>query len=152
MFNIALSLPVVWRMVAYLFTDGSTEMKMIRSFHTGSVVLVALAATACASAPPVPEASLQAARQAIATAEAVDAGRSAPVEYGEARTKLSEADAAVVAGRMDSAERLALESRASADLAAAKTASLKALTVNADMKAANQVLREELNRNVGESK
>lgn len=127
-------------------------MQKQRNIHVGSIVLIGLTVTACASAPPVPEASLQAARQAITTAEAVDAGHNAPVEFGEARSKLSAADTAVKSGHMDAAERLALESRAAADLAAAKTASLKALTVNADMKAANVVLGEELNRNAGESK
>ena len=112
---------------------------------------MALAAGACASAPPAPDAALQAAQQAITTAEGVDAGRSAPGELAEARGKLNDANVAVKAGRMDSAERLALQSRASADLAAAKTASTKALAVNEEMKVGNAALMQELNRN-GESK
>ena len=63
-----------------------------------------------------------------------------------------EIDAAVKAGQMASAEQLALQSRASADLAAAKTASVKALAVNAEMKASNAALAQELNRNTGERK
>ncbi len=125
---------------------------MIKSIHLFAVTLIALAASACASAPPVPEASLQAARQAITTAEGVDAGHNAPGELAEARGKLAEADAAVKAGRMASAEQLALEARTSADLAAAKTASIKALAVNAEMKASNAALMQELNRNTGERK
>jgi hypothetical protein len=128
------------------------SMKKIPLIHIAAVTLAALAMGACASAPPVPEASLQAAQQAIATADGVDAGHSAPGELAEARSKLAEADAAVKAGRMASAEQLALQSRASADLAAAKTASMKALAVNAEMKTGNAALTEELNRNTGERK
>jgi len=127
-------------------------MKKFPPIYSCAVILIALAAGACASAPPVPEASLQAARQAITTAEGVDAGHSAPGELAEARSKLAEADAAVKAGRMASAEQLALQSRASAELAAAKTASIKALAVNAETKASNAALIQELNRNTGERK
>jgi hypothetical protein len=127
-------------------------MKKIKPIHLCAVALIALVAGACASAPPAPEASLQAARQAITTAEGVDAGRSAPGEMAEARSKIAEADVAVKAGQMASAEYLALQSRASADLAAAKTASAKALAVNAEMKASNAALAQELNRNTGERK
>ena len=127
-------------------------MKKIPPSYLCATFLVALAAGACASAPPVPEASLQAARQAITTAEGVDAGRNAPGDMAEARSKIAEADVAVKAGRMASAERLALQSRASADLAAARTASVKALAVNAEMKDSNSALTQELNRNTGERK
>ena len=127
-------------------------MQKTQLVHLGAVVLIAMAAGACASAPPVPEASLQAARQAITTAEGVQAAQNAPGELAEARSKMAEADAAVMAGRMAAAERLALESRVAADLAAARTASTKALAVNAEMKAGNATLVEELNRNSGDRK
>lgn len=127
-------------------------MKTIKPFHLCALTLLALAAGGCASAPPVPEASLQAARQAITTAEGVDAGHNAPGELAEARSKMAEADSAVKAGHMAVAEQMALQSRASADLAAAKTASIKALAVNAEMKASNAALMQELNRNSGERK
>ena len=61
----------------------------------------ALMIAACASTPPAPTAQLQAAQQAIATAERADAGRHAAVELGEARTKLAAADAAVREEKMD---------------------------------------------------
>jgi hypothetical protein len=95
---------------------------------------------------------LQAAQQAIASAEAIDAGHSAPGELGEARTKLADANAAVKDGHVTRADHLALESRAAAELAAAKTASLKARAVNAQMKSGNAALVEELNRNAGDSR
>jgi hypothetical protein len=128
------------------------SMKTNQPFYIGAMAVIALAAGACASAPPAPEASLQAARQAITTAEGGDASTNAPGELAEARSKMAEADAAVKAGQMASAEQLALQSRASADLAAAKTASIKALAVNAEMKASNAALAQELNRNTGERK
>lgn len=119
----------------------------------GMVCVLAVAlASACASTPPAPLASLQAAQQAITTAEGVNAGGSAPGELAEARRKLQEANAAVKDGRMVSADRLALQSRASADLAAARTASVKAITVNTEMKAGNAALAEELNRQGGVSR
>ena len=62
---------------------------------------------------------LQAAQQAIATAEKADAGRHAAVELGEARTKLAAADAAVREEKMDAAARMADESRVAAELAGA---------------------------------
>jgi hypothetical protein len=127
-------------------------MQQQRNIYAGFIAMAALAASACASAPPVPEASLQAARQAITAAEGAEAARNAPAEFNEARSKLTAADAAVKAGRMESAERLALESRAAAELATARTASLKALAVNADIKAANVVLEDELARKTGESR
>ncbi len=117
-----------------------------------SVVAAMAFGAACASTPPAPDASLQAAQQAITAAERIDAGHSAPGELGEARSKLAEANVAVKAGHMASAERLALESRAAAELASAKTASVKALAVNTEMKTSNAALLEELNRKGGESR
>ena len=112
---------------------------------------LALAASACASAPPAPLSSLQAAQQAITAAERLDAGHSAPGELGEARSKLLEANAAVENKNMAAADRLALESRASAELAAAKTASVKALAENSAIRTGNAAMTDELNRKVGET-
>ncbi len=118
------------------------------ALRLSAVAFVALSA-ACASTPPAPDASLQAAEQSITAAERLDAGHSAPGELGEARSKLAAAKVAVEAGRMASAERLALQSRAAAELASAKTASAKALAVNAEMKSSNAAMLDELNRNTG---
>jgi outer membrane protein OmpA-like peptidoglycan-associated protein len=71
---------------------------------------------ACASTPPAPTASLQAAQLAISNAERADASRYAGGELGEARTKLASADTAVKEQRMTMAERFAEESRAEAEL------------------------------------
>jgi hypothetical protein len=50
------------------------------------------------------------------------------------------------------AERLADESRAEAELASAKTANVKANTVNDEMRHSTSTLIEEMQRNSGESR
>ena len=107
---------------------------------------------ACASTPPAPTSQLQAAQQAIATAEKADAGRHAAVELGEARTKLAAADAAVREEKMDAAARMADESRVAAELAASKTATVKATAVNDEMKRSTGTLIDEMQRTTGEAK
>lgn len=105
---------------------------------------------ACASTPPAPTASLQAAQLAISNAERADAGRYAPGELGEARTKLASADTAVSQQRMTMAERFAEESRAEAELASAKTADVKANAVNHEMTRSTDTLLEEMQRRSGD--
>jgi hypothetical protein len=120
--------------------------------HVAAGFAGALMLTACASTPPAPTAQLQAAQQAIATAEQADAGRHAAVELGEARTKLAAADAAVREEKMEAAARMADESRVSADLAASKTATVKAAAVNDEMKRSTGTLIDEMQRTTGEAK
>jgi hypothetical protein len=105
---------------------------------------------ACASTPPAPTASLQAAQRAISNAEGAEAGRYAPAELSEARTKLASADRAVSEQRMTMAERFAEESRVEAELAAAKTADVKARAVNDELRRSNGTLVEEMQRNPGD--
>jgi len=112
---------------------------------TGVLILAA-----CASTPPAPTANLQAAQRAISTAEGAEAGRYAPAELSEARTRLASADAAIREQRMITAERFADESRVEAELASAKTADLKARAVNDEMKRSNDTLIDEMQRNSGD--
>jgi hypothetical protein len=105
---------------------------------------------ACASTPPAPTASLDAAKQAISSAERADAGRYAAGELNEARIKLAAADAAVTEQRMVMAERFAEGSRAEADLATAKTAAAKANAVNDEMRRSTGTLVEEMQRSSGD--
>ena len=109
-----------------------------------------LALTGCASTPPAPTGSLQAAQQAISSAERAEAGRYAPVELGEARTKLASANTAVSAQKMVTADQFAQESRADAELATAKTANVKAKAVNDEMRHSTGTLIEEMQRNSGD--
>jgi hypothetical protein len=113
--------------------------------------LLLLAVAACASTPP-PTANLQAAQQAISNAERVDAASLAAVDLDEARNKLSAAQRAVEAKKMLVAEQLADESRATAELAAARSTVAKANTVNEEMKRSNATLVEEMQRKTGDSR
>jgi hypothetical protein len=110
-----------------------------------------LALAACASAPPAPTASLQAAQQAIVTAEQANAGHFASGELGEARAELASANAAVSDQHMVTAERLANESRTEAQLAFAKTAYVKAQAINDEMTRSNGALIEEMQRKSGDT-
>jgi Domain of unknown function (DUF4398) len=123
--------------------------------HSGSRLRTAAGLTgvlmlaACASTPPAPTANLQAARQAISAAERAEAGRYAPGELGEARTKLASADTAVSEQKMLKAERFADESRTEAEFASAKTANVKAKGVNDEMTRSTDTLIEEMQRSSG---
>lgn len=114
----------------------------------GLAVTVAMAA--CASTPPAPTAQLQAAQQAIAVAERTDAGHYAPGELGEARSKLTAANAAVADSKMVAGARLAEQSQAEAELASAKTSAAKSSAVNADLSQGNSTLIEEMDRKSGD--
>jgi hypothetical protein len=109
-----------------------------------------LVIAACASTPPAPTAQLQAAQQAISNAERTDAGRHAAAELSEARTKLASANTAVQEERMVSAAQLADQSRVEAELASARTAAVKARTVNDEMKRSTGTLIDEMQRSTGE--
>ncbi len=111
-------------------------------FLTGSVMLF----SACASAPPPPSASIDAASSSIANAERANAGRFAAAELGQAREKLAQANTAVAEKDMIAAERLADESKVSADLAYARTEASKAATINKEMNLGAEALTEEMQR------
>src|SRR3982751_4664724 len=95
---------------------------------------VMLMSAAAFAGKPIPTSNLDAAQQAISNAERVEAANFAAVELGEARTKLAAAQQAVSEKEMIAAAQLADESRASAELAAARTGAAKASAVNADIK------------------
>ena len=113
--------------------------------------LLLFASAAFASAPP-PVTNLQAAQQAIANAERVDAASLAPVELGDARAKLSAAEKAVAEKEMVAGAQLADQARADAELAAARAGATKANTVNAEIKRSTATLVEEMQRKTGDSK
>jgi hypothetical protein len=108
----------------------------------------ALVLAACASAPP-PTAEIQAAKQAIDSAERADAGQHAPGELREARSRIASADEEVARKKMAMAARLAEEARAGADLATAKSSAVKAEAVNDEMKRSTAALVEEMRRTSG---
>jgi hypothetical protein len=118
------------------------------------VILPALVlfAGAAMAAPPAPVSNLQAAQQAIANAERVDAATHAGVELGEARGKLSAAQRAVEEKKMVVAQQFADEARAEAELAAAKAGAVKALAANEDIKRGTATLIEEMQRKSGDNR
>jgi uncharacterized protein DUF4398 len=130
-----------------LFTSASR-----RRLRIAAPGLVLILAAACATTPPVPAPNLQAAQQAIANAERVDAATHAAVELGEARAKLSSAQHAVDGKDMLTASRLADEARAEAELAAARAGAAKADAVNQDMKRSTATLIEEMQRKTGDNR
>ena len=115
-----------------------------------AALLSALFLAGCATTPPAPTERLQAAQQAIASAERTEAARYAAGELGAARTKLASAESAVSEKQMISAARFADESRAEAELASAKTAASKANAVNDEMKRSTGTLVEEMKRSTGD--
>jgi hypothetical protein len=110
------------------------------------------AAAAFADSPPDPASNLQAAQQAIANAERVDAASHAGVELGEARGKLAAAQRAVEEKQLIVAQQFADEARAEAELAAARADAFKANAVNQDIKRSTATLVEEMQRKTGDSK
>jgi hypothetical protein len=117
---------------------------------TAVALIGMLILAACASTPPAPTASLDAAKQAISTAERADAGRYAAGELSAARSRLASADAAVTERRMVLAERLAEESRAETGLASAKTTATQAQAGNDVIGRSTGTLVEEMQRNSGD--
>jgi hypothetical protein len=111
-----------------------------------------LFAGAAIAAPPIPTTNLEAAKQAIANAERVDAATHAGVELGEARGKLAAAQTAVQQKKMVVAQQYADEARAEAELAAAKAGSVKALAANEDIKRGTATLLDEMQRKSGDTR
>ena len=108
----------------------------------------ALLLAACASTPP-PSVALSEAKQAIAVADQAHITDASSPQLAEARTKLAAADTAVQAKNMAQAERLALESRADAELAFAQSNAAKNQAVNDEMLHSTQTLSDEMQRNTG---
>lgn len=108
--------------------------------------LAALLLSACASAPVAPTESLNDARSAIENAEQAEARQYAAAELEAAHAQLKSAEEAVSTERMTDAERLALQSRVSAELATARTEAAKATAINREMERSAEALREEMRR------
>jgi len=111
-----------------------------------------LASSIAFAAKPPPTTNLQAAQQAIANAERVDAATLAGVELGEARGKLAAAQTAVEDKKMIVAAQLADEARVEAELAAAKSGASKAKTVNDNLERSTATLIEEMQRKTGDAR
>ena len=117
-----------------------------RKVRLCALVLMVLLLGACASAPVPPNDALAAARDAIVTAEQSGARQYAGSELDEARQQLIKAEQVVDDKDMTLAERHAYQAQVSAELAAAKSESSKALAINREMKRGADALTEEMRR------
>jgi hypothetical protein len=106
--------------------------------------------SACASTPQPPTSDLQAAEQAIASAERARVADYASVELSAARDKLSAAHSAVQEEKMVQAQRLAQQARADAELASARAELAKARVVNEQMQKGTDTLKQEMQRKTGD--
>jgi hypothetical protein len=111
-----------------------------------------LVSSAVFAGNPPPTVNLQAAQQAIANAERVDAATLAGLELGEARGKLAAAQTAVEDKKMIVAAQFADEARVEAELAAAKSGAAKAKTVNDNLERSTATLIEEMQRKTGDAR
>ncbi|MDO8962089.1 MAG: DUF4398 domain-containing protein [Methylophilus sp.] len=116
----------------------------------GTAMVSLLLLGGCASKPVPPTAELQAAEQAITSAERARVADYAPVELSEARDKLSAARSAVQEEKMVKAQRLAQQSRVDAELASAKAEVAKARVVNEQMQKGTDTLKQEMQRTTGD--
>jgi hypothetical protein len=110
-----------------------------------AVLLVA----ACATTKPDPAPAIAAAEQAIAAADKTRVADSVSPELSESREKLAAAQAAALKHQPVEAGRLAVESRADAELASARIELSKAVVVNDEMKHSTATMTEEMQRNTG---
>lgn len=121
----------------------------------GSPRLVTLAAAGllamagCATPQKPPTQALQAAESAISNAEQSRVADYAFDDLTTARQKLALANTAVRNEQMDRGEYLAIESRAHAEVALAKSEELKAKAVNDEMQKSIDTLRQEMDRATG---
>jgi hypothetical protein len=134
----------------YLTVKESKIKKLAGSaFFAASALAGVMALTACSSAPKPPTEALQAAEQAIETAEQARVADYASPELGQAREKLTAARMAVQEEEMEKGQRLAEQSRAAAELALARAQASKANVVNDEMKKSTSTIKQEMQRNPG---
>ena len=104
----------------------------------------------CATSQPSPDAAASAER-AIATAEQAGAEEFAPVELRFAREKLDFAKLGIEKRKYDVSLFLVEESEINSELAIEKSRTAKLRRKVNEMRRANELLREELEENYGES-
>ena len=129
-------------------TYTTTSLLTIRQKPGLLLIGTLLLLTACSSAPKPPLAELQAAELAIANAERAQVIRYTSAELNTARTELTAARNAVSAKNMPQAQRLALQSKLSAELAQVHAELLKAQAINQDMQQSIDALQLEAQRNL----
>lgn len=126
------------------------ETKLIDSKYTQrglfAVVTIALLGLAgCAASGDIPREQMAVARAAVDRA-AGPAGADAPVEVSQAREKLERATAAVARKDYDVARRLAEQAEVDANLAEAKSHSVRSDRALKEVREGIRQLREEMGR------
>ncbi|MBU1295346.1 MAG: DUF4398 domain-containing protein [Gammaproteobacteria bacterium] len=120
------------------------------ALKSSSVVAVVVLLTACSNNPqPKMYGALQAAETAIADADRNGVNGYPSPELVEARNKLQQARAAIEMEQMPLAVYLAQESQVNAELASAKATLIKEQQVNDEIKEGIEVLKQEMDRNMG---
>lgn len=137
-------------MAPALHLSKATKGNKLLSLGLASTFTALLLLSGCASTPKPPTSALQAAEQAIASAERASVAEYASVELSAARDKLSAANRAVQAEKMVLAQRLAEQARADAELASARSEEAKARVVNEQMQKGTDTLKMEMKRKTGD--
>ena len=109
------------------------------------VALALVTLSGCASTGDMPREQLAVSRAAVDRATG-PAGADAPIEVSQAREKLERANAAVARKDYDDARRLAEQAEVDANLAEAKSHSVRATRALAEVREGIRQLREEIGR------
>ena len=115
------------------------------SMVAASAAIAFLALAGCASTGDLPREEMAVARSAVERA-AGPAGADAPVEVSQAREKLDRANSAVARKDFDVARRLAEQAEVDANLAEAKSHSIRADRALREVREGIRQLREEISR------
>jgi septal ring factor EnvC (AmiA/AmiB activator) len=128
------------------------EFKVVPTFQAFPalfIIFTALTLVACVGPRhEAPAAGLEAAEQAISSAEQTGAAEHAPLELRAARQKLAEANDAVQERDMRRAEMLAEEARLAAELAAVRADANKAREMNEELEQNIAALKDEIERGI----
>lgn len=125
----------------------SSILDNIRPLAAAAAVtaMAILTLAGCASTGDLPREQMAVARSAVDRA-AGPAGADAPVEVSQARDKLERANAAVARKDYDEARRLAEQAEADANLAEAKSHSVRSDRALGEVREGIRQLREEISR------
>jgi len=124
-----------------------TEIRSSRTVAASAVAaaITVLIVSGCASTGDMPREQMAVARAAV-DRSAGPAGADAPVEVAEARSKLERATAAAARKDYDAARRLAEQAEVDANLAEAKSHSVRADRALKEVREGIRQLREEMSR------
>lgn len=131
--------------ISKLTVDANTKIFFLGLLFILFVVLI----SGCTSSLPPPTQQIAAAEEALSNAEQARVAEHSLPELQEARSKLSNARAAVQNNEMLLAKRMAEQASIDIKLASAKAELVKAEIVNTDMEQGIDVLKQEMQRNTG---